>query len=130
MLVTLFFLLQNVPTTIPDENIEKHLDEENEQVSSIKEPSGAKLFEKDENSESVLLTEEVQSEIPAENIKTSDFDQHTKEKDILDEKIPTENSQRIPCDEEEETRIDAATTNEKTQELQVRIIYELNHVEQ
>ncbi|XP_042030276.1 microtubule-associated protein futsch-like isoform X2 [Salvia splendens] len=103
--------VENVPTTVPDE--------ENEHVSSIKEPSEAELFEKDENSESVLLTEEVQSEIPAENIKTSDFDQHTKEKGILEEKIPTENSQRIPCDVEEETRIDdAATTNDKTQELQ------------
>lgn len=122
MVVTLFFLLQNVPTIFPDENLEEHLDEENEQVSSIKEPSGSELSEKDENSESALLMEEVQREIPAENIKTSDFDQHTKEKGILEEKIPTENSQGIPSDEEEETRIDAATTNEKTQELQVRFI--------
>ncbi|XP_047954458.1 microtubule-associated protein futsch isoform X2 [Salvia hispanica] len=109
---------ENVPTIFPDENLEEHLDEENEQVSSIKEPSGSELSEKDENSESALLMEEVQREIPAENIKTSDFDQHTKEKGILEEKIPTENSQGIPSDEEEETRIDAATTNEKTQELQ------------
>ncbi|XP_042026972.1 microtubule-associated protein futsch-like isoform X2 [Salvia splendens] len=108
---------ENVPTIFPDENLEEHLDEENEHVSSIKETSGAELSEKNENSESALLMEEVQREIPAENIKTSDFDQHTKEKGILEEKIPTE-TQRIPSDEEEETRIDAATTNEKTQELQ------------
>ncbi|KAL1536490.1 microtubule-associated protein futsch-like isoform X1 [Salvia divinorum] len=110
--------VENVTTIVPDENTEEHFDKENEQVSSIEESSGAELFEKDKNSECVLLTEEVQSEIPAENIKTSDFDQHAKEMGILEEKILTEKSQRIPSDEEEEKRIDAATTNKKTQELQ------------
>ncbi|KAG6421713.1 hypothetical protein SASPL_118270 [Salvia splendens] len=137
--------VENVPIIIPNEKTEENLcvhvdgqETENEQLSSInnypanasndevivkdEEPSGEELFGKDKNTESVLLTEEVQSKkaveslhAALEDIKTSDFDQCTEATGILEEQIPAENSQGMPSDE---TGTDAANTNEKTQELQ------------
>ncbi|XP_042061227.1 uncharacterized protein LOC121805448 isoform X2 [Salvia splendens] len=137
--------VENVPIIIPNEKTEENLcihvdgqETENEQLSWIndypanasndevivkdEEPSGEELFEKDKNTESVSLTEEVESKKAAESlhaaledIKTSDFDQCTEATGILEEQIPIENSPGMSRDE---TGIDAANTNEKTQELQ------------
>ncbi|KAH6791039.1 hypothetical protein C2S51_006045 [Perilla frutescens var. frutescens] len=121
---------------------EEHLEKEIDQLSLIKDhtgnvnndevivkdkvktedenSSGAELFEKEKNTESVSLPEEVQSEKPVESlhaapdVKTSDFGQDTEATGMPEEQIPTENSQGISTGDV----IDAANTNEKTQELQ------------
>ncbi|XP_047947982.1 biorientation of chromosomes in cell division protein 1-like 1 isoform X4 [Salvia hispanica] len=109
--------LTKVPDSVDKISEGGTVDAEAEKEENVEdaEPSGEELFEKNENTESVLLAE-VQSKkaveslhAALEDIKTSDFDQCTEVTGILEEQIPAENSQGMPSDE---TGIDAANTQE------------------
>lgn len=106
--MTVFFLLQNVPAVVPNDKMEENsyikvndqkreneeqLDKENEQLSSIAN-----------NDEGVVKDEE---KIEDENPSGIEF---------------FESNKNTESDEIEETAIEAANTNEKTQE-QVKIVF-------